>query len=340
MYDKRESGMPRDQSANDETMSKTFVGNIFSQLDGGSKRFKEKIIDRGDQSHEEICFRIFLFCGFYEDSTWDEIVAGLGKTPTWKGFDLKRYESILHQKSIIRREKIYYGGFQLVPPTVYFRSGGTLPHYAATLRFVMSLMKSGMPAKVLECRYAVDASYILRTAPSNGAFLSLNMICYLNDSPQLRFFYRNFASCGPRSRSYLQRIFGKSVINSTPMEEAGLSWLYENQWRYWARLGVDPPHAWKIGLRRGHAGIGHQERAVLVSSIGVIEASTIINRRDMVVLQINHIPYTTTRRPTARQHLRGARKRPTSRAGVESHGRVITTRRRRSGESRRRGIRG
>lgn len=77
------------------------------------------------------------------------------------------------------------------------------------------------------------------------------MLCYLNDTPHLKFYWRNFASCGPGSRKYLQKIFGRHAINSVAMEEAGLKWMYENQWRYWARIGENPPHAWSIGLRPG-----------------------------------------------------------------------------------------
>ena len=55
MYEKREMGISRDQLSDDETMTKTFVGNIFRELDGGSKRIKQNVIDKGDQSNQEIC---------------------------------------------------------------------------------------------------------------------------------------------------------------------------------------------------------------------------------------------------------------------------------------------
>jgi hypothetical protein len=113
-------------------------------------------------------------------------------------------------------------------------------------------MDSGLPSRLLHCRYAVDASHILQAVPTIGAFLSLNLVCYLNDHTHFKFFYRDCASCGPGSRSYLQRIFGKIAINSVGAEEAGLRWLGANQWRYWKRLGLDPPHATGVpGLRPG-----------------------------------------------------------------------------------------
>lgn len=247
MWAKREAGVPRNQTSDDETMKMTFVGNIFRELDRGSKRMKEHVVDVGDQSHEETCcelvpsmlreerlidsVRIFLFCGFHSGSTWEALVNGLGEVPSWKTFDLEKYEHILHQRSIVQQQKIYDCGFQLVPPTVYFGRTTPLPHYAATLRFVMSLMEMGMHNKILDCKYATDAGAILQTVPTLGPFLSLCLLCYLNTSSHLNLSYRNYASCGPGSRGFLQRIFGRSVINSTAMEEAGLKWLYTNQWR-------------------------------------------------------------------------------------------------------------
>lgn len=112
-------------------------------------------------------------------------------------------------------------------------------------------MESGLPQRLLDCKYAVDASHILQAFPTLGGFLSLNTLCSLNDSPHMKLYYRNFASCGPGSRQFMQRMFGKSAINSVAMEAAGLKWLYDHQWTYWARIGEDPPHAWAIGLRPG-----------------------------------------------------------------------------------------
>ena len=48
-------GVPKDQLSPDETMTKTFVGNVYRELDAGSVRNREKIIGVGVQSHEEIC---------------------------------------------------------------------------------------------------------------------------------------------------------------------------------------------------------------------------------------------------------------------------------------------
>jgi hypothetical protein len=112
-------------------------------------------------------------------------------------------------------------------------------------------MRASLPDQLKACKYAVDASYVLQTIPTLGGFLSLNILTYLNDTTNFQWVYRNFATCGPGSRSLMQRMFGKQAINSVAMEEAGLKWLTEKQWTYYARLGLDPSHEWETGLRPG-----------------------------------------------------------------------------------------
>ncbi|WWC89649.1 uncharacterized protein L201_004574 [Kwoniella dendrophila CBS 6074] len=262
MYERREfEGLPRNELTKDETMSKMHIGNIFRQLDPSSKKIRKDILGKGDQSHIEICFRLFLFCMFYKESTWEALCSvSTGGMPTWKHFiaDLPAMERILYKLSILEKKRIYYGGFQIVPPNIYFSTAyrnrdSKMIHFASSLRLVISIMRAGLPDKLLNLNYALDASYILQTIPTLGGFLSWNIICFLNDSTsQFKWSFRNFATCGPGPRSYLQRIFGgKSVINNVIMEESGLLWLYENQWKYWNRFNENPPHAFQLGMKPG-----------------------------------------------------------------------------------------
>lgn len=55
MQELRGSGVPRNELSKDETMQKEHIGNIYREMDAGSKRMKDEIIGNGDQSHEEIC---------------------------------------------------------------------------------------------------------------------------------------------------------------------------------------------------------------------------------------------------------------------------------------------
>lgn len=95
-----------------------------------------------------------------------------------KNFNLEKYESILYERSILQKEVIYTSGFQLVPSTFYY--GRNLPHFVATLRFVMTLMETGLPEKSSQCKYAVDASPILHSFPTLGGSLAQNILVSLS----------------------------------------------------------------------------------------------------------------------------------------------------------------
>lgn len=203
--------------------------------------------------------RVFLYCQFYNADSWAVLCgAATGDVPSWKTFekDLPAMEAALHDLSIKQKKKIYLGGFQLVPPTVYFdpalnrNRDKNIYNFAASLRLVMAMMECGHPAQLKRCRYAVDASNVLQTIPTLGGFLSLNILCFLNDTNNFTWLYRDFATCGPGSRNYLRRIFGPCISNGE-MEDAGLKWLTEQQFKYYARLGQDPLHEWENGLRPG-----------------------------------------------------------------------------------------
>jgi hypothetical protein len=200
--------------------------------------------------------RLFLYTQFYNRDTWDLLCETVGGTPTWANFvnDIPAMEDAIRKRQRTGA-KIYFGGFQLVPPTVYFTDDRNrskkMDNFAASLRLVVAMMRAGLPVKLLACKYAVDASYVLQTIPTLGGFLSLNILCYLNDTTHFKWMYRNFATCGPSSRYCMQRMFGREAINSVAMEEAGLLWLTEHQYRYYARLSLDPPHDTESGLRPG-----------------------------------------------------------------------------------------
>jgi len=52
---REEHGVPRAELTEDETMKKEHIGNVYRDLDPGSRRMKENIIPNGEQTNEEIC---------------------------------------------------------------------------------------------------------------------------------------------------------------------------------------------------------------------------------------------------------------------------------------------
>ncbi|PWN38646.1 hypothetical protein IE81DRAFT_296011 [Ceraceosorus guamensis] len=223
-------------------------GNVFRQLDRGSIAMQQDVISKGDQSHEEICFRIFLNNAFCNRRTWNRWEVELDEVPSLKNFDVKRYSQIL-DPIVARGDIIYSSEFQMVPPRHFFgATSSTMSGHTASLKMVQVMLEVDLAGRLKECKYLCDASALVQSIPGMGGFLSMNLVMDLIKSPTLKLAARDFASCGPGSREGLRRIFGPP-INSTIMDNAALRWLERNQWKYWARLGEAPPHA--PGLRPG-----------------------------------------------------------------------------------------
>lgn len=100
--------------------------------------------------------RVFLYCMFYKDPTWEALCAAAGGIPTWKNYesDMPAMEAALHDLSVVKGQKLYYGGFQIVPPNIYFtddrNKSKSIIHYASSLRLVLAMMRAGLPAMLLK----------------------------------------------------------------------------------------------------------------------------------------------------------------------------------------------
>lgn len=101
---------------------------------------------------------MLLYAQFYNPDTWAALSSvAEGGLPSWAHYeaDLPKFEAVLYRISMVEGVKIYYGGFQLVPPTIYFTDDRNrdkaMHHYAASLRLVLAMMKAGLPAMLEQC---------------------------------------------------------------------------------------------------------------------------------------------------------------------------------------------
>ncbi|CAO1626682.1 unnamed protein product [Parajaminaea phylloscopi] len=236
IYHRKEAGLEGKELSSDPLFVRGRYGNVFRQLDRGSAFVRTHVIAHGDAALEEVCFRVFLYCVFSNNDTYTRWERELGQVPSLANFNLARYTAIL-DPVVAKGGRIYASSFQLVPPTSVF---GAMSGHAASLRLVKLMLDVELGQRIAKCKYLVDASALVQAIPTLGGFLSLNLLCYLNDSEHVNLDCDVFASCGPGARATLRKIFG-SCINSVAMEEAALRWLEENQWDCWERIGEKPP---------------------------------------------------------------------------------------------------
>ena len=93
IHQRRLAGQPPPWTTND-VMAKYPFTNVFRVFDRGSQYVLHNVINVGDQSLTEQCFRVMLFRAFNKEETWEYMEERLGGV-TWRNFDLQAYEEIL-----------------------------------------------------------------------------------------------------------------------------------------------------------------------------------------------------------------------------------------------------
>ena len=63
MYERRQEGISRNELSQDETMTKTYLGNVYRQLDPGSISLRDQVIMVGDMSNQEVCCEFLKLLG-------------------------------------------------------------------------------------------------------------------------------------------------------------------------------------------------------------------------------------------------------------------------------------
>lgn len=95
--------------------------------------------------------RVFLYCMFYKGPDVAGALLGGGRH-TWESYEsgMPAMEAALHELIVVQGQKLYHGGFQIVPPNIYFtddrNKSKSIIHYASSLRLVLAMVRADLPA--------------------------------------------------------------------------------------------------------------------------------------------------------------------------------------------------
>ncbi len=165
---KRKNGASQEEWTSDPVLSSTKFANIYRVLDRSTQYVLTKVVQDGDQSLEEVCFRVFLFRSFARISTWEVIRDALGGPPSFKTFSPAAYENILMPH--IGAGNPVYGSSYFIPAPREFK---TQYPFQSTLRLVQLMMRTGLPQRLADLNHMRDAHSLLATFPSLGPFLAM-----------------------------------------------------------------------------------------------------------------------------------------------------------------------
>ena len=227
VYDARVAGQ-RGPWTSDPILANHRFTNCFRAADRVSQYLIRDVAYTGDQSPDEIVFRVLLFKFFNKISTWQLLSREIGEL-TWSEFDEDAYDRVL-TATFASGERLYSAAYVIPPP----RLGADRKH-TNHLRLLRLMMDSGITRRLQSASTMSAAFEVLLTYPALGDFLAYQFLIDLNYSGALDFDEMEFVVAGPGARDGIRKCFG---AESSGIEAAVIAYMAETQHEHFDRLGL------------------------------------------------------------------------------------------------------
>jgi hypothetical protein len=216
--------------------------NAYRAADRVSQYLIRNVIYEGDQSPEEVFFRIILFKLFNKIETWEMLVQELGPL-TFAGFDWDRGVCVLDD-AMRRNVRVYSAAY--IMPSAKSAFGHDRKH-SNHLSLLAKMMADKVPLRIQQSRSMKNAYEILLSYPSIGPFLAYQYVIDINYSTITSFSEDEFVVAGPGALSGITKCF-------TDLRGWGASdvirHMTEAQEEEFERLGLKFRDLWSRRLHR------------------------------------------------------------------------------------------
>jgi hypothetical protein len=176
--------------------------NAYRAADRVSQYLIREIIYKGDQTPNELLFRILLFKLFNKIETWELLQHELG-TLTWANFSFELYSGILH-KALQVKEPIYSGAYIMASGRSTF---GYARKHQNHLKLIEQMMGSQLADRIGEAK-SMEAVYeLLLSFPTIGKFLAYQYAIDINYSILTDFSEMDFVMPGPGAKDGIWKCF-------------------------------------------------------------------------------------------------------------------------------------
>jgi hypothetical protein len=202
--------------------------NCYRAADRVSQYLITQVCYRGEQSWNEVFFRVLLFKIFNRVATWRLLTAQLGQV-SWAGYDFATYDAIL-ARSLTAGERLYSAAYIMPPPRL-----GEGRKHSNHLRLLEIMLNDHAPDKVADAPSMSAAFNVLASYPGIGAFLAYQYLIDLNYAAALSFSEMDFVMPGPGARDGIRKCFG---VAAGGIEAEVIRYMVDTQNEHFARLGL------------------------------------------------------------------------------------------------------
>lgn len=210
--------------------------NAYRASDRVSQYLIKNIIYSGDQSPDELFFRIILFKIFNRIGTWELLQAALGSI-TYARYSFDQYDQVL-SAALSRRTPIFSAAY--IMPSGESSYGSPKKH-RNYLHMLERMLADDVPGHIQQLRHMWEVFELLRSYPGLGDFLAYQYTIDLNYSSLTNFSEMEFVVPGPGALDGIHKCF--SELGG--LSEADIIRLVaERQDEEFARLGLPFRSLW------------------------------------------------------------------------------------------------
>jgi len=159
----------------DEILNTYKFTNAYRASDRVSQYLIRHVIYEGNQSPEELFFRILLFKTFNKIETWKLLTARLGEI-TFVGYDFNKCDEVLTE-SLQRRNSIYSAAYIMPSGS---KSFGQSYKHRSHLKLIEMMMADSVPRRICDAKSMHQVFDLLRSYPMIGDFLAYQYAIDLN----------------------------------------------------------------------------------------------------------------------------------------------------------------
>lgn len=191
-----------EKTTDDDILATYKFTNAYRASDRVSQYLIRHVIYGGNQSAEEVFFRILLFKTFNKIETWKLLEQGMGGI-TFKKYKFEAIDRILTD-SLERRQSIYSAAYIMPSGS---KSFGQKYKHRNHLLLIEKMMKDGLPKQIGAAKSMQKVFELLRSYPMIGDFLAYQYAVDLNYSELTDFSEMSFVVPGPGAKDGICKCF-------------------------------------------------------------------------------------------------------------------------------------
>ncbi len=219
----------------DSILSSFKFTNAYRASDRVSQYLIREIAYSGDQTHNELFFRIVLFKIFNKIETWELLCQAFGEV-CYRSFDFDACDRLLTD-ALQKNVRIYSAAYIMPSGGAH---GETRKH-RSHLRLLRQMMDDHVPEKIATIGNMKSAFELLRSYPMIGDFLAMQFIIDLNYSTLTNFDEMEFVVAGPGAKDGIRKCFPDADLRSTPEI---IKFMADSQEEQFGRLGIRFDSLW------------------------------------------------------------------------------------------------